>query len=308
MEVWAVPYLGHQLISAIDDKVIAQYIDWRIKTARKPPVIATLRNERTVLNQIFQYAKARGYRPDVQAIRLPRSRQISRPDIPEAEWKILSNFLPKYVQEAHDKRRHRERFYLHLYILILGNSGIRVGEARWLCWRDISEIKTSEGDNRIVLRVKGKTGERDVVCNRGVDHYIERLRKFRRDEVGVVRPDEPIFCHPDGCPVGSYKKGFETVLDQAGILFGPEDKRRVPYSLRHTYATMRLGEGVSVYALASNMGTSVKMIDEFYGKKRNRDPKIATELTKLREPPNLRYLTPDLLRRIEGKHLVEPLK
>lgn len=44
---------------------------------------------------------------------------------------------------------------------------------------------------------------------------------------------------------------------------------------------MRLSEGVSVFQLAANMGTSVEMLDDFYGKKRARDPKMATELTKI---------------------------
>lgn len=43
---------------------------------------------------------------------------------------------------------------------------------------------------------------------------------------------------------------------------------------------MRLSEGVSVFQLAANMGTSVEMIEKFYSKKRVRDPKAATELTK----------------------------
>jgi hypothetical protein len=41
---------------------------------------------------------------------------------------------------------------------------------------------------------------------------------------------------------------------------------------------MRISEGVSVFQLAANMGTSVEMIESFYGKKRMRDPKMATEL------------------------------
>jgi hypothetical protein len=43
---------------------------------------------------------------------------------------------------------------------------------------------------------------------------------------------------------------------------------------------MRISEGVSVFQLAANMGTSVEMIENFYGKKRVRDPKMATEITK----------------------------
>jgi hypothetical protein len=32
--------------------------------------------------------------------------------------------------------------------------------------------------------------------------------------------------------------------------------------------------------VAANMGTSVEMLEDFYGKKRMRDPKMATEVTK----------------------------
>jgi dienelactone hydrolase len=46
----------------------------------------------------------------------------------------------------------------------------------------------------------------------------------------------------------------------------------------HTYATFRLHEGVNQYALARNMGTSVQMLETFYGHTTNRT--MATELTK----------------------------
>ena len=41
--------------------------------------------------------------------------------------------------------------------------------------------------------------------------------------------------------------------------------RRSTYCFRHTYATFRLTEGVDVYFLAKQMGTSVKMIEDHYG-------------------------------------------
>ena len=55
-------------------------------------------------------------------------------------------------------------------------------------------------------------------------------------------------------PVASFKGGFQRALKEAGVLFASDGKKRVPYSLRHTYATMRLAEGVSVFQLAANMG------------------------------------------------------
>ena len=63
---------------------------------------------------------------------------------------------------------------------------------------------------------------------------------------------------------------------------GPMERSASPTLSGTTYATMRISEGVSVFQLAANMGTSVEMIESFYGRKRMRDPKMATEVTKFR--------------------------
>ena len=46
--------------------------------------------------------------------------------------------------------------------------------------------------------------------------------------------------------------------------------RHTPNSLRHIYATFKLDE-VSVYFAAKNMGTSIGMIERFYGQARIRE-------------------------------------
>lgn len=38
------------------------------------------------------------------------------------------------------------------------------------------------------------------------------------------------------------------------------------YSLRHYYALMASRDGIGIYDVARNMGTSVKMIQHYYGK------------------------------------------
>jgi integrase len=45
---------------------------------------------------------------------------------------------------------------------------------------------------------------------------------------------------------------------------GIDPPRRI-YDLRHTYATVSLAAGVSLFSLARRMGTSVEMIDRTYG-------------------------------------------
>ena len=43
---------------------------------------------------------------------------------------------------------------------------------------------------------------------------------------------------------------------------------------------MRLMEGVSIYQLSSNVGTSIEMIENYYGHLRNLDPNVVSEITK----------------------------
>jgi integrase len=61
------------------------------------------------------------------------------------------------------------------------------------------------------------------------------------------------------------KKGFESLLTYCDLLDDSSERHRTLYSLRHFYATMRLSEEVSPYLLAQQMGTSIEMLQRFYG-------------------------------------------
>ncbi len=54
----------------------------------------------------------------------------------------------------------------------------------------------------------------------------------------------------------------------AGLLLDARGQKRSVYSLRHTYATLRLENGANIYWLKQNMGTSVAMIERHYGQTR----------------------------------------
>lgn len=281
IENYSLKYLGNDPIDKITESRLLEYFNQRLSTGKKPPSSTTLRYERTVLNQIFRFGKKKGYILDPPEVPVPPMKRNPRPDINKRDWNTLYKYLRKYVKNSQDKRRYRERLYLQQFILILGNTGIRVGESRKLRWVDITSSKTVIGEKRVVLYVRGKTGEREVVCNPGVEDYIKRLWDHRSKELGKPpEKTEPVLCHSNGKPILSFKKGFRKVLDECGVLYGPDGQVRVPYSLRHTYITMRLTEGVSIYQLSVNTGTSVEMIEDFYGKKMVRDPKNVTEITK----------------------------
>lgn len=57
-----------------------------------------------------------------------------------------------------------------------------------------------------------------------------------------------------------------SVLKEAGIERNSFGEKYSVYSLRHFYAVNALRNGIGVFEVARNMGTSVQMIQEYYGK------------------------------------------
>jgi integrase len=118
----------------------------------------------------------------------------------------------------------------------------------------------------MVAWVKGKTGAREVVFQPGADVYVKRLYDQRVEELGEPPDiDGYVICHKDGKPVMSLKKSFASLLAYAGIPTERNGMSRTIYSLRHFYATKRLEQEASPYLLAKQMGTSVEMLEKFYG-------------------------------------------
>ena len=216
--------------------------------------------------------------------RFPKQKMESnrRPHFDNKDWAKLTRPLREFVKSPIGKVV-RDRTLLVNYVLILANTGIRVGEARTLKWRDLSQIPQGKGSNLppdIALFVKGKTGPRQVVARTPeVKIYLKRIMDLREAELGrKPSNDDYVFCNRDGTPVGSFKKSFESLLKAAGVETDSHGNKRTIYSLRHTYATFRLQEGVHQFILAKNMGTSTAMLEKHYGHTSN--VASAAELTK----------------------------
>ena len=216
--------------------------------------------------------------------RFPKQKMESnrRPHFDNKYWAKLTRHLREFVKSTIGKVV-RDRTLLVNYVLILANTGIRVGEARTLKWRDLNQIPQGKDSNLppdIALFVRGKTGPRQVVARTPeVKIYLKRIMDLREAELGR-KPDNDdyVFCNRDGTSVGSFKKSFESLLKSAGVETDSHRNKRTIYSLRHTYATFCLQEGVHQFILAKNMGTSTAMLEKHYGHTSN--VASAAELTK----------------------------
>jgi integrase len=282
---YALPYFSSIKIMDVTEASISEFFDWRRQNGRaKRPSSSTIIIETSHLKVFFDWCFQRGHINRQLKFTRPSKLHSPRSHFTTSEWSRLTRFLREWVKRGHEKNggTRRDRIMLASYVLVLANTGIRIGEARKLKWSDLETFPGDHEQENIALAVKGKTGPREVVARTpAVKEYLERIWKLRCEEL-KRKPsrDEHIFCHRDGKPIHSFKKGFAALIKEAGVEFDSKGERRVIYSLRHTYATFRLHEGVNPYTLAKNMGTSVKMLESFYGHTSNRA--MATELTKTR--------------------------
>ena len=148
------------------------------------------------------------------------------------------------------------------FMLVMTNTGMRTMEAGNLRWRDIDVRTDKQGRPFVCINVRGKGKFRELVAAHNVASYLERIKAISK----ATKPDDFVFTTHPGKPASSlYGSLIESLLTKSSLLYSSSGSRRSSYCFRHTYATFRLTEGVDVYFLAKQMGTSVKMIEDYYG-------------------------------------------
>ena len=277
-------FFGNERVKDINTPKLIAMNDWtRENSKRKQLSPNTIKRLSTYQKQFFHWCVERAYIDALPRFPSLKTEANRRPHFDRRDYSKLTRHLREFVKEA-PPWVLRDRTMLVNYVLILANTGIRVGEARKLKWQDIREIPPPEGNNQephIALFVSGKTGPREVVARTSdVKIYLKRILELRTKELGR-KPENSgyVFCNRDGTPIGSFKKSFANLLKSAGVEFDDEGNKRTIYSLRHTYATFRLQDGVHQFVLAKNMGTSVAMLEKHYGHTSN--VASADELTKV---------------------------
>ena len=184
IRVYALTFFGPMRMNDIGPVQFADYWEWRKKNYnRTKPTNGTLRRERTSILPVFKYAVSKGYLTAVPDTDPPKATLERRPTFTLEEWQKIYTAARKWVTEGQTKATSRQRSLAQLYILILANTGLRVGELRGLRWGDLRTVKT-EDDTRLIAEVRGKTGAREVVFQAGAQKYVERLYDRRIEELG----------------------------------------------------------------------------------------------------------------------------
>jgi integrase len=267
-------YAGQLAVEAIDDKAMREFIPWRRdyyagfkklpKNAKLHPTDTTIQWEMMLGKAIVKWAHEQGLRGKLAlpTVTFTAKKKRARPAFEIPEYRRLWRTMRKRINEARNVRTLRTRELLRDYVLILANSGMRIGEANNLKLRDVMPFTDAKGRNNFRFIVRGKTGERDVILRSAAARRVDKMLAKRSGE----SPNNFLFAMPKGTRIISMIDQFNMVLKQAGIERNGFGEKYVLYSLRHFYAVMALRNGIGVFEVARNMGTSVQMIQQYYGK------------------------------------------
>ncbi len=287
----AKPFLERKTFEEMSTSLLSKLIDYLTENTKKGSLSPnSVKRILSDLKHFLNWSVEEGHLAVMPKSPKTIGEATRRPHFNSQEWAKLTDSMHDYLKDS-PKYVRRDRHLLLLHTLVLAETGIRVGEARGLRWRDLRPISNDEDPDKpnLALMVKGKTDIREVVASgpkvREAMGEILRMRtKDLKDEasdiygLSEVPTDSYIFCDKNGQPIQSFKKSFATFLRTIDLTKDTFGQTRTIYSLRHTYATSRLEAGVNHYVLAQNMGTSVAMLERFYGHTTNVG--LVKELTK----------------------------
>jgi integrase len=224
---------------------------------------ASIRTEMSVFRAIMAFAAKKKYIAESQVFKGKLIlEKVRREEFTPEEYRKLHTHARNWIKKAKRPAHVVARTVAYNFMLIMCNTGMRPPEAKNLLWRDVAIRTDEQGRKFVVLHVRGKDKFRNLVAAGNVAEYLERIRAISR----ATKPEDFVFTGASGKRAGMlYRRLIEDLLKDSGLLFSSAGSRRSTYCFRHTYATFRLSEGVDVYFLAKQMGTSVKMIEDHYG-------------------------------------------
>ena len=155
-------------------------------------------------------------------------------------------------------------------ILLIAYTGLRRGEAYGLTWKNINfkqKTLTVERtkDNKGVRTPKTKNSYRTILIDNLLVKQLETYKKWCKETLfsfgkRLSVNDFVFISYQTGEPLtdNTIKYSLERMIKKAKI------KRITPHGLRHTHATLLIGQRIPVTIIANRLGNTPQMIFDIY--------------------------------------------
>lgn len=258
LKKYLIPYFGPMAVRAITPATAQDYRIHRSKNGYRDqaPKLKTVEDEMIVVRHVLRTAIRHGWLEHMPDLSPPF--RVSH-KVSHRAW-----FSPKEYERLYEATRERaknpkkeiwrwESEQLHDLVLFMANTGLRTDEAKRIEFRDVRIVKDWDTQQTILeIDVRGKTGVGYCKSMPGAVTPFTRLIKRNKP-----MPTDPLFPK-------THRQLFNKILEELGLKFDREGRRRDLYSLRHTYICFRLSDGADIYQIAKNCRTSVEMIQKHY--------------------------------------------
>ena len=272
---YLIPFFGAYQINDITQELVDDYAAWRISKMGKSPKTYTQRRHAGLYKRVIERARAQGLiqqHRNIPLVEITGGAAQVRPAFSHQEIDYLLEYMRDWERFGRNQRSNHMRRLCRVYVEFLLGTGIRQGtESMPIRWRSLQWHWIGE-KRYLRIWVSGKTGPRYLIARHFVIDSLERLIKWQAlpyanlDAVIEAKLDRKVFVFPEGDAPHSLNSVFERLMVESGLFKDAAGKNRVLYSLRHTYATFALAEGIDIHTLSKQMGTSVGMIERHYSK------------------------------------------
>ena len=270
-----IPFFGAYQLTQITLQKIQEFESWRDSQMGRHPMGSTKRTHGAAYNRIVERARNQALIPKdltIPLLCIQGAPGEARPAFSEQEIAQLLAFMPNWELIGHRGRTRSIRHLCRAYVEFLLFTGVRTGtETMPLRWKHL-QWHYIGSQRYLKIWVSGKTGPRYLIAKHAVIETLNRLIAFQGlpfiDLAQLLEGgySRKIFVLDDGTQPYNLNGTFERLLRDCNLLKDVAGRNRSLYSLRHTYATFALAEGVDIHTLARQMGTSTLMIERHYSK------------------------------------------
>jgi integrase len=274
IQKYLLPFFGKKEIIALTADDIHEFEAWRITVMGKIPKASTERNHSSAYNRIMNYARSMGYLPSdkpIPPMKVDGPKGQARPAFTQQEIDYLLEFMKTWEVEKgvfYPDNRKLCRCYVEFLIYTGIRHGTEALPIRWkhFQWHYIKDKKY------LRVWVSGKTGPRFLIAKHAAIEMLTRLYQWQGlkyetfDDLLNARLDRLVFMTPSKYQPRDFRTLFVCLMESSNLLKNEAGETRTLYSLRHTYATFALSEGLDIHTLARQMGTSITMLEKHYSK------------------------------------------